>query len=386
MSLINRTNPQHLLTGLLNRARRLTNARQQKSRRTPRSAAIACGSAVLFFALLHVAVVLVFRYSTAISDPIYHYRAAQLTARVKADPSRIAIVAMGSSRIQNGLVGPVLESTVREQQGPSCFALNFACPGAGPITCAVYLQRMLERGIRPDHLILELFLANMIEVDDRPIEASYLTAERLRPGEVAFLARYGCDADAIREEQARIEREPWQRLRHQFLLGIDSRLLPDGVVMKHSRVCDATGGHVCGVDRYPFSSRPSLTARAKWVFAPVLGERPLSGHACQALEDLLEVCRQRGIAVALIQMPESSEFRSWYSASNRDAFQRFARQIADKHDARLIDARTWMDDADFVDGHHLYDFGAEKFTRRLCAEHMIPMLKATEARPAPESN
>jgi hypothetical protein len=41
----------------------------------------------------------------------------------------------------------------------------------------------------------------------------------------------------------------------------------------------------------------------------------------------------------------------------------------------LIDARTWLSDDCFCDGHHLLAFGAEQFSLRLWRDTLEPKLK-----------
>src|SRR5205823_13443040 len=44
----------------------------------------------------------------------------------------------------------------------------------------------------------------------------------------------------------------------------------------------------------------------------------LGGPACRAQRDLLRLCRDRGIRAALLRMPESAVYRSWYPPAVRE--------------------------------------------------------------------
>jgi hypothetical protein len=94
----------------------------------------------------------------------------------------------------------------------------------------------------------------------------------------------------------------------------------------------------------------------------------LSPLACQAMRDMVDHCRREGITVVVVNMPESSIFRSWYPPEGHAAALRFLAELHDEHGAEVIDANEWVEDQDFIDGHHVRPEGARVFTTRLAAE------------------
>src|SRR5262249_52544929 len=97
------------------------------------------------------------------------------------------------------------------------------------------------------------------------------------------------------------------------------------------------------------------------------------GPACAALDDLLAFCRSEQIPAALILLPESTAFRSWYTPQAVQEIDGFLAELCDGYEVRLIDARPWIPDDCFADGHHLLPTGAKRFTERLAAElHTLP--------------
>ena len=98
---------------------------------------------------------------------------------------------------------------------------------------------------------------------------------------------------------------------------------------------------------------------------------------CRALGDLLACCRREGIPAALVIMPESSTFQSWYSHDGRTALLRLLAEVRQTYAVEVIDARRWLDDEDFSDGHHPLPAGADHFTTRL-----LPEIQRLLARPA----
>ena len=103
----------------------------------------------------------------------------------------------------------------------------------------------------------------------------------------------------------------------------------------------------------------------------------LDSRQDQAFRDSIALLRKQGTEVALIYMPESSEFRDWYPPAIEKASREHFTQLTDELGLSAIDARTWMEDGLFSDGFHLTRIGAAEFTRKLCPEIMaaFPMLK-----------
>jgi hypothetical protein len=78
--------------------------------------------------------------------------------------------------------------------------------------------------------------------------------------------------------------------------------------------------------------------------------------------------------VVLVLTPESREFRSWYAPGSEAQIQAVCARLARDHGTRIVDARTWVPDEDFMDGHHVLPAGAAVFTRRLAREVLTPLV------------
>jgi hypothetical protein len=101
-------------------------------------------------------------------------------------------------------------------------------------------------------------------------------------------------------------------------------------------------------------------ARAFQEYAPVLADYHVGGPGCAAIRDTLARCRDHGIRAAVVLMPESSEFRSWYGPGYAEVT-RFAESLG----VPVFDAREWVPDDGFSDGHHLTADGSAAFIDRL---------------------
>jgi hypothetical protein len=69
-------------------------------------------------------------------------------------------------------------------------------------------------------------------------------------------------------------------------------------------------------------------------------------------------------------------FRSLYSPATTDRLYRFLNQLHEEYRCGLVDARDWLPDSAFTDGHHMLHSGAEAFSDRLLREAILPQLRA----------
>jgi hypothetical protein len=114
-------------------------------------------------------------------------------------------------------------------------------------------------------------------------------------------------------------------------------------------------------------------ARAQYV--PPLVDFRISKGPDRALHELLTLCRKEHIAVVLLLMPEGSDFRSWYALDARCQIDGYVAELSRRFDVPLVDARTWLADSAFWDGHHLLAPGAAAFTERFTREVLQPLVE-----------
>jgi hypothetical protein len=72
--------------------------------------------------------------------------------------------------------------------------------------------------------------------------------------------------------------------------------------------------------------------------------------------------------IHLVLMPESTEFATLYGPGSNDRLMAFMRSL----NVPFTDARDWVPDHEFADGHHLLTGGASIFTERFTREVLIP--------------
>jgi hypothetical protein len=107
-----------------------------------------------------------------------------------------------------------------------------------------------------------------------------------------------------------------------------------------------------------------------------------AGPAVDALRDTLALCRTQGIPTALVIMPETTHFRALYPPGVKEKIMRFLIGLQAEFGCTLTDARQWLPDDAFLDGHHLLPRGAIIFTDRFTNETVLPFLCQRYARRA----
>jgi hypothetical protein len=340
--------------------------------------------AVAAFVLLQAGLGLaVEREWVGLRDPLYARKAGLLRARLDrpAAERSFVVVALGSSRTAFGLDSARLTGQLTRDLGRPVEVFNFGIPAAGPMTERLYLERLLADGLRPDLLLVEVFAPFLMhdhECFGRQTEEDWLLPVRLRPDEVPVANRYGFHVPAPGRCAGLV---PWHTFRCAVLSALVPGWLPGQARLDGGHACDPCGGPAEGID----DISPELAAHgleiARRQYAYLLGSGSVSRSGEAALTDLVGLCRANGVPAAVVLMPESRQFRSWYSPAARAELGRFTEELARGTGERLIDAAAWVPDGMFSDGHHLRPSGAAVFSDRLGREALGPLVRRLE-RPA----
>jgi hypothetical protein len=308
-------------------------------------------------------------------DPIY----AEKIGLLKRHPeffsptaARARLLAVGSSRTQLCLDAERLSDDRTS-------AFNFGCAGCGPVANALYQRRLLDDGVTFDAALIELhpaMLADPLSVAEVcapgpapqrpatvPFEARWLHDYRLRRHEVDTLRGFGWPIDTPSQFRPAGPLQTAHTFRYAVLNAYAPSLLPCPFGLGLLDRTDARG-HVPGIEITPEKRAEYLAQAYAEYFAAFADYRP-GGPAVAAVRDMLTQLQARGIRATLLLTPESSEFRSWYGPGKRAVISAFAVELAHEFGAPLIDAREWLPDAEFADGHHVTPDGTRTFTDRL---------------------
>jgi hypothetical protein len=294
-------------------------------------------------------------------DPEYGKRLARVHARTDEHPGRPLVLALGSSRTAMGVRPGVLAD---EPAGP--LVLNFSLAGSGPVMELMALRRALADGVRPAAVLVEYWPAFLHEGGPYS-EQGRIDVARLRPVDRPLVREFfnephGTEA-AMREQRL----NPWYGHRRSLVNQFSPRWLPNSqrTDAMWERI-DEWGWLPGRVGATPEQRELGVAATAKY-YVPLFAGYEVSPVADRALRQLVAECRENGIPVALLYLPEGAEFRSFMTPEAVRLSDEYLERLVNELRVPLIDARGWVPDDDLPDGFHLTRDGAAKFTRRLHA-------------------
>jgi hypothetical protein len=295
-----------------------------------------------------------------------------LHRRLARDPDRPLLLMLGSSRTAWAFRAGVLDG-MPDSDGRRLHVYNFGIPTSGPISQRFYLRDLLAQGIRPRFLLIEVLPPLLCQpqrgalTEEGMIGFEDLSLRRLLQW-APYLHRPGKRVHAWLE--ARIA--PWYTYRHA--LQVELKCLAAGEPLATYPVVDAWGWTILTPLPWPADERDRRLEVTHDSYSPGLGRFCLDAISVQALHELLDLCRRENILAALVVMPESSQFRSWYSEDGKAAIRGLLDELSRSYGVPVIDAQCWLDDDDFEDGHHVLLHGADVFTSRL--QTALPRLLA----------
>jgi hypothetical protein len=304
----------------------------------------------------------------SVRDPEYAHREAVLLARLAENRGKPIVMVLGSSRVLNGLDAQTASHLV----GDRALVFNLGIPASGPFLDKVWLERLESRGIKPDVLFIEV-VGTHFASDGTPPDQRSLDGARLSLSEMAEIpaTQSALTGPVRRWAIGRV----LPTFRHQAelraLLGIDEH---------------AHGAHLhrdlASIDNYGWAARndynPALKQLAHDQYDGFFRDFRLSPMQVDLLEQNIAACQRRGIKTILLLTPEGSEFRNQYTPAMSAAIKGMLAQLHERFHVQVVDARDWVDDAKFVDMHHLRRDGAQIFTERLAREAIEPLLRDRE--------
>jgi hypothetical protein len=313
-----------------------------------------------------------------ISDPVYADKEQRLRLLGEvAPPHAPRVILLGTSRTGYGFAAGRAQQAA-EQTGLPAVVFNFGLPGSGPVTHQLYLMRLLAAGWRPDLLLIEVLPAMLAQKPGGPVEGRTITGDRLSLSEIETATGYDVPGERLLSEWRQATVSPISA--HRFkLLG---RLLPDAAPLnlRHDwgRTRDPNGWNRSSADGSEVTEEERARGIARTVgeYREVMKCDLPAGSAAGALRDTLTLCRAEGIRIGLVLLPEATAFRRLYPPGAETRIAEFLAELTTEFGCPLTDARGWVLDDSFLDGHHLHRAGARAFTDRLTAEVILPFLRA----------
>ncbi|MBX9623540.1 MAG: DUF1574 domain-containing protein [Gemmataceae bacterium] len=313
-------------------------------------------------------------------DPIYFDKLALLRGRpaffpgpTPAADKPATLLLVGSSRTLNGVDAGAAGDGLTRRLGRPAEVFNFGQAGAGPVTNAVYVRRLIAEGMKPDFALIEVHPVFLAGQRPDPPEGRWLMPFRLRPAELPVVRGMGFPAADPATHGPRGFVAPLYEYRFLVIDRYAPWLLMDNNRLNGGHESDARG-FARQFESVTPQKRAELMARTFEQYADYFpGYRP-TGPGIAGLRDTLEQCRAAGWRAGLVLMPESTEFRGWYPADGVRELDAALAGLATEYRVPLVDARGWVPDGETMDGHHLTGAGADRLTDRLVRESLAPWL------------
>jgi hypothetical protein len=304
-------------------------------------------------------------------DPEYGHRLKQLRALKTANPGRPLVVALGSSRTQMGF-RPDAMGFADEAGSPLVY--NFGQSAAGPLRQLLTLLRLLDSGVKPDAVLVELFPLALAA--DGPAEVQlHGLAPKLGAADLRRLAPYCTDPGRLQSEWASSRAASWSSLRLNLLSHWKPNLLPwQKRVNFQWEQLDPRGWTPFPIEDVADDYRAAGIKRTHGEYVERLNHFHVGAMSQRSLRDLVERCRSEGIRVAFYLMPEGPAFRSWYTPETLSTVGATVTAIG-RDLAPVFDATDGFAESEFSDSHHLLRGGASRFSQRLADEHLRGWLR-----------
>ena len=307
-------------------------------------------------------------------DPPYGLRERLLEEAIRKQPEKPLLLFLGTSRSSDGLCSEKFDRM------PSLLAFNFGCANALPIHLLATLKRLLQRGIRPDYVMVELMPASLC---DSRTPDGLLTASRLRLNEISFIEDHLANPSLYKADWLVGRIDALSSARFGLMNGMGKWATDDAARITYAqhRPTHPLGWYEMKFEILGTAFQTAQTKVVRDAYRPALTAMTLCEDPKRCMEEVIALCRQENIPVALYIMPESGMFRSWYGAQSLALVESFMKDIAERFQIRVFDFRKECEDGDFVDGHHLWAHRAPEVTQKLMDRYVLPWVEEQKPKP-----
>jgi hypothetical protein len=288
-----------------------------------------------------------------------------LHQRVAEYRDRPFVLMLGSSRTDQAFQASRLSGQLAPDGRP-ILAFNLGVPTVGGMHEMMYLNDLLDEGIRPRLVLVECVSTHLIRSQRGLQSEEHFTVPAWISGhQLLFLQRYFTNRRRAFTEWLESRLTPWYGFRwavHEHLRGEHYILRPFD---QSRRPIDPWGWRLLRDLPDTPDARMWRWACAYRMYGETLHNFHIGPKPAKALSDVIARCRKEKIPVALVLMPVTQQFRDLYCPEGRAELENYIAQLRLRFNLDIIDATDWLDEEDFDDGHHAMISGAEKFTTRL---------------------
>jgi hypothetical protein len=346
--------------------------RRRRKLRRARSTVI---GAIVGFVVLNAGMIAYVNLRPGLRDPLFDIPAQRFQERIAStDGDALKIAFLGSSRTGGGIRPSVVEEALATDTGKPCIAYNLHVPGNGPVGELLHWHRLVERGMRPDVVVIEITPSQFVlDKEGVPDEAVLLHGDRLTQPEVRLVRNYGF-ADRLMEEYWEANLNPWFGFRFQLLGIFKPSWLPPGVVRHETRTpADLGWQRPFALAQVPEHFAAAIKQNHGLLFEPMQKAR-FDNAPAQALRDLIRSAHEHGTSVAVWVTPEAAPIRAWYPPQVNVALTLFLDELRSTG-AIVADGRAWLPDEAFSDGHHPVRTWSDEYSRKVSREVVVPAVR-----------
>jgi hypothetical protein len=301
-----------------------------------------------------------------IRDPEFGKKLSRVKARMATSPDRPVVAVFGSSRVGMGVRPPAVEAAFDADRRP--VVANLSLLGSGPVMQLLAYDRLRRAGVRPAAVVVEYWPV-LARAGDADREEYRIDPVRLFPADISVVRDAFHDPAALDRAVLAARLDPWTASRARIVALTVPKWLPPGARADAGWAGLDDEGWMPGVSDVAVGvDSPRRFELLRTFYAPRLRQTTVSDVADWAFRAIVDRCRADGIPVALVWLPEASEFRQSYSAESEVATTGYWREFTREMDVPGIDLRTAMPDGFLPDGFHLTQAGAVAFGPILAAE------------------
>ncbi|WP_074306484.1 hypothetical protein [Singulisphaera sp. GP187] len=329
--------------------------------------------ALVWFVASQVALRSLLQSELQIADAEFGRKLADLRLAVAAQPDRPLVLMLGSSRVATGF----RPDSLPRHEAPTTKAplvFNFAQVGSGPEMAHLSLQRLLDAGIQPDWVFLEFWPPTwgaergLKEFMDQ-INVGCLDWKSLK-----LLGGYVSRPRKLDRQWWNMQLFPLVTQREPLLRHFaPSWVLNPSEPDRRCRNLDRLGWWSPMTSVAP-EERGRLVERYRRVYEHRLRRYQVAKTPDRALREIIALCQREQIRATVVVLPEGQVFRDLYPENALRDVKAYLEGIRRDCRVEVVDARDWVGDDGFMDGHHLLPEGAAVFTRRLGQDVVQPLL------------
>lgn len=313
-----------------------------------------------------------------IQDAEFGHKIVNLRSHLKQKPAdQPAVVMFGSSLTGWGL-NPASMTNAEVGASRGAVVYNFGINSSGVMAELMCLKRILNAGIRPDLVLIETHPWFLFEGYNHVADSRhFFPPSRTQIQDLSVFMRYDAKPSRLLRHWVQCHALAWYDHRHD----LQNYFLPTWVPQaKRTGVWDYTDRHGWEgrlTELYPRLPAAEAVASSQY-HIDAMSKAPIFSKSQQAYREIVTVCREADIPVSIVRMPEMSVMRN-AGPEFKDKIEKFYAELRDDTKVRMIDARDWVDDAEFVDGFHLHPPGSVVFSTRLERELLTPFVASFTA-------